>query len=151
MKTPNFKINSKHFLYSGLVIAFCILCSGLLILLRSGYFTEKEKPMLSEDVDFLCEELGIKNNTICFSDQEVYPKDFSDLIEEKFEVDSTSYEDVQSIFSQFQIKLDDDGESPVIFLSYYDINRDGVSDLIFYFDGTLEDNVIRFIVFKESF
>ncbi len=151
MKTVNFKINSKYFLYSGLVISFCLLCSGLSSLLsRSDFLAKKEKPMLIEDVAFLCEKLEAKNNTVCVGDQEVHPKDFSDLISEKFETPSTTYHDFQNIFIRFQTKTRIE-TNPDVIISTYDLNRDGEYDLMPYFDGTLEDNVIKFIVFKENF
>jgi hypothetical protein len=151
MKTANFKINSKHFLYSGLVISFCLLCSGLSSLLsRSDFLAKKEKPMLAEDVAFLCEKLETKSNAVCISGQAVYPKDFSDLISEKFDTPPTTYQDFQNAFIQFQTKTIIE-TNPNVIISTYDLNRDGEYDLMPYFDGTLEDNVIRFIVFKESF
>lgn len=103
-----------------------------------------------EDVAFLCERLNIEEEPICYSAEKVYPSDFSDFIKEKFETPTTTYQDFQQVFSQYQIKLRvHEDEIPVI-VSSYDINRDGNYDLMIYFDGTLEDNVIRFVVARED-
>lgn len=147
MKTQNIKFNSKYFLYSLGFILFCVLCGGLLLLSSRGYFPGKPIPI--EDIRYLCNRLEIEEEAICKDNKKVYPSDFSYFIKERFETPSTTYQDFQTVFSQYQISLRIDKE-PVVIVALYDINRDGNYDLMPFFDGTLEDNVIRFVVTRED-
>ncbi|MBN8579628.1 MAG: hypothetical protein J0L96_03065 [Anaerolineae bacterium] len=149
MTAQKFKINSKYFFYSLGFILFCVLCGALLWLSPRGYFRNLGKPVPIEDVTYLCERLNIEEEPICYSTEKVYPSDFSDFIKEKFETPTTTYQDFQHVFSQYQISLRVDKE-PVVIVALYDINRDGNYDLMPFFDGTLEDNVIRFVVTRED-
>lgn len=150
MTAQKFKINSKYFFYSLGFILFCALCGAVLWLSPRGYFRNPGKPMPIEDVTYLCERLNIEQEPICKNTEKVYPPDFSDFIEEKFETPTTTYQDFQHVFSQYQIKLRVSEEGLPVIVSSYDINRDGNYDLMVYFDGTLDDNVIRFVVPRED-
>ena len=145
---PAPKAPSKLLALLAASIVICLLLIGFLMLSSRGYFARKEDPMMKEDVDYLCQQLEIKD-PICGNSQAVYPKDFTIFISERFENSSSSYQDFQNVFSQFQTKLTI-YEDPDVIVGVYDINRDGTWDLMPYFDGTLIDNTVRFVVFKES-
>lgn len=150
MTAQKFKINSKYLFYSLGSVLFCVLCGGLLMLSSRGYFRNPGKPMPIEDVVFLCERLNIEEEPICKNTEKVYPPDFSDFVEEMFETPTTTYQDFQHVFSQYQIKLRVSEKEPPVIISSYDINRDGNYDLMVYFDGTFDDNIIRFVVPRED-
>ena len=130
-------------------VAIFLLCIGLLMLSSRGYFS-KQEPVKKEDVSYLCEKLEIKDDSICNNSQAVYPDDFSVFISKRFEDSSASYQDFQNIFSIFQMEFSVH-EDPNIIISSYDLNRDEDWDLILKFDGTLEENIIRPIVFREDY
>ena len=131
------------------IIVIYIVVFGI-FLLGIRYFEEPEKSMSIEDTAYLCNELEVEKEPICNSTEMIYPRDFSDIFRGKFQVDKTSYNEVQRVLSQFQIKLDTSSPPSEIFLSYYDINRDGTYDFAFYFNGTPEDSSLEFIELRED-
>ncbi len=142
--STRFKISRKHIFYVSGPIIGCLLCT----LWFTGFF-ELEKPMLDKDIDHLCVALNAEAEPVCNSDKKIYPRDFTDLIEEMFDSPRTRYQDFQHVFAQYQIKLTV-YEDPDLIAVSYDINRDDNWDFSATFDGTFEDNLFRGgILFRE--
>lgn len=139
---------AKYYLAIGL-----ILITGCLLLILASrihaYFTAPI-PMSKEDIDYLCQALNAEAEPVCTSDEKIYTADFSDLISEMFESPNTTYMDFQHVFATYQTKVTL-YEDPYVIVALYDLNHDGDWDLMPYFDGTFKDNLIRFVVFRESF
>ncbi len=143
--STRFKISGKLIFYVlGLIIG-CLLCA----LWFTGFFRQ-EKPMLDEDIDYLCTALNAEDEPVCNSNEKIYPRDFSYLITEIFDSPRTRFQDFQHVFAPYQTKLTVYEDTNVIAVDY-DINRDGNWDLIPTFFGTFEDNHLRNILFRESF
>ena len=129
------------------IAVFIILFGIFLIYIR--YSQEPEKPVSIEDIAYLCSKLEIEKESICNSNENIYPEDFSDIMKEIFQEGSHSYKEIQSLFSKYQTSLDTDttDSASKLFISYYDINRDGFFDFAIYFEGTPENSLSDGIVF----
>lgn len=143
------KINLKTILYTLGGIFGCLSVIGFLILSNRGYFVDKGKPMLDKDTAYLCEKLEIKHDPVCAGNQDIYPEDFSTLLTEKFETGIVTYQDVQIVLEPYQASLDVNNDFG-FFVVDYDLNQDGVFDLRIKFEGTVENNLLDGILFREE-
>lgn len=142
----------KKFLYGiSAILGFLFFCVVFLMLSSRGYFVDRGIPVAKEDVVWLCRELDAIDDPICSNDKEVYPEDFSSLIERKFENGKFTYQQVQITLGKFQMSMQEE-EKFNFFVVSYDLNGDDEFDIWMMFDGTIDENYLESdaILFREE-
>ena len=129
------------------VILSLILCLGFLMLSSRGYFADKGKSVPNDDILYLCAKFQEAEDSICANQRKIYPMDFYPLILKRFELTSSNHQDVENILGVFKISQ---GSLEFYPVEYYDLNRDGVWDVLISFEGTRHDDAIEFIRFRED-
>ncbi len=145
-----FFFNTRKYLYTlGIVVTASAICLVLLVLSSRGYFANPGKPISSDDIKYLCEKLPKGDRSLCNKKSTIYPKDISGLISANFILNQTDYQDVQEVLAPYRMKIDVE-ENLHFFVSQYDINKDGQFDVWMRFTGTLNENILDGILFRED-
>jgi hypothetical protein len=132
------------------IASLCALGSIVLIVLASYMHKPKEKSAISHEVvNDICAKLSVVEEPICQNETDIYPSDFYPAILQKFDKETTTYIEVQSVLGNYQIKLgapEKMSDGKTVFASRYDFDGDRKSDFSFFFYGTYENNYLKNII-----
>ncbi|HCR71006.1 MAG TPA: hypothetical protein DIW23_06150 [Anaerolineae bacterium] len=103
-------------------------------------------PLSNETINDICFNLDLyQKSKACSSEIPIYASDIFADIESSFVKDQNDFEYVQSKLSKYLVYLEDSefGGKYTSFGAWYDFQGDGMTALIFIFEGTHEKNVLR--------
>lgn len=103
-------------------------------------------PLSTETIYDICYKLDLhKKSDACLLKTSIYAPDMFADIESSFVIGQNDFEYVQSKLSKYLVYLEDSefGGKYVSFGAWYDFQGDGMTALIFIFEGTHEKNVLR--------
>ncbi len=84
----------------------------------------------------------------------MYAPDFFPVIESYFSNGNATYDDVQLKLANYQIDLEpvnDRTEGGTYFVSRYDLQGDGETSIVFFFDGNYANNNIDRIIYNYGY
>lgn len=108
--------------------------------LKENDWKSKTSPLSREVIEDICSKFDVKKiKPACKSEKDVYAPDLFPMISDTLlSKKKLSYDDVQLLLSQYQV----DYEPPVTlrsgdvyFVSWYDLQGDGQTALVFFFNG----------------
>lgn len=150
MKSPKNPRNILAFGILGIVIICCLF--SILLYSWKAFFPNNDwkqqtSPLRPEVISDLCNKLDLTDdNPLCNGSSEVYAPEFFPTIRARFQLNKSTYDDVQSLFGSYQSKY----EPPIAlstgeqyYRAWYDFRGDGATALIFFFDQ--EDRVFRIV------
>lgn len=124
----------------GCILPLKIAITWLSLPVNESDWRSRTSPLPQEVIEDICSNFDANSSySYCKAEGNAYAPDLFPLIKDTYlSKESSTYEDVQSFLGKYQVDFEPPvtlGSGDVYFVSWYDLRGDGVTAIVFSFNG----------------